>query len=193
MSLNLKKILLTLLLVGMVGGVGAIRANAVFTSVATNGANTFSSGTIVISTSPSSAFITFSAMVPGDTVTQPLTVSNTGSAQLRYAVSSTTTENVLATQLALTLKTGVTTCTNAGFASSGTVVYGPGALGNTTAINVIGNPSQGAQSGDRTLNASASEVLCTQVALPLSTGNTFQGLTTTATFAFDAEQTSNNP
>src|SRR5437763_3700820 len=128
MSLTLKKILLSLLLVGMVGGVGAIRANAVFTSSATNGANTFSSGTIVISTSPASAFITFSAMVPGDTVTQPLTVSNSGSAQLRYSVSSTTTENVLASQLALTIKTGVTTCTNAGFASTGTVVYGAGAL-----------------------------------------------------------------
>ena len=63
----------------------------------------------------------------------------------------------------------------------------------TIAVNLIGSPTQGAQAGDRTLNASASEVLCTQVALPLSTGNAFQGLTTTATFGFDAEQTSNNP
>src|SRR5439155_7907127 len=142
MSLTLKKLLLTLLLVGMVGGVGAMRANAVFTSTATNGANTFSTGTIVISTSPASAFITFSSTVPGDTVTQPLTVSNTGSAQRRYAVSSTTTENTLATQLGLTIKTGVTTCTNAGFSATGTVAYGSGALGNTSPLNVIGNPAQ---------------------------------------------------
>ena len=193
MTTTLKKLLLTLLVLGTVGGLGAIRANAVFTSVASNGANTFTTGTVVISTSPASAFITFSAMVPGDVVTQPLTVSNTGTAQLRYAVTSTTTENVLATQLALTIKSGVTTCTTAGFGSSGSVVYGAGALGNTTAVNVVGNPTQGAQAGDRTLNASASEVLCFQVSLPLSSGNTFQGLTSTATFAFDAEQTANNP
>jgi hypothetical protein len=36
-------------------------------------------------------------------------------------------------------------------------------------------------------------VLCFNVSLPSSTGNTYQGLTSTATFAFGAEQTSSNP
>jgi hypothetical protein len=132
-------------------------------------------------------------MAPGDQVTNPITVTNGGTLQLRYAVTSTTTENVLAGQLDLTIKTGVTTCTNAGFGADGTVIYGPGDLGSTAGTNVIGNPAQGNQAGDRTLNASANETLCFNVQLPSSTGGTYQGLNTTATLAFQAEQTSSNP
>jgi hypothetical protein len=131
-------------------------------------------------------------MAPGDQVTAPITVTNAGSLSLRYAITSTTTENTLAGQLGLTIKSGVTTCTNAGFASSGAVLYGSAALGNTTPINVVGDPTQGSQAGDRTL-ASGSETLCFSVSLPLATGNTFQGLTSTATFSFQGEQTQSNP
>jgi hypothetical protein len=43
------------------------------------------------------------------------------------------------------------------------------------------------------LAAGASEVLCFRVSLPLSTGDTFQGANSDATFSFAAEQTANNP
>jgi predicted ribosomally synthesized peptide with SipW-like signal peptide len=171
----------------------SISVLAVFTDTASVPANTFTTGTVDISTSPTTALVTFNAMAPGDQVTAPLTVSNAGTMQLRYAVTSTTTENVLAAALDLTVKSGVATCDNAGFGVDGTVVYATGDLGNTTAVNVIGNPAQGSQAGDRTLNASASEVLCFNVSLPLSTGNASQGVTSTAIFAFAAEQTANNP
>jgi hypothetical protein len=72
-------------------------------------------------------------------------------------------------------------------------VYGPGDLGSSTGLNILGNPAQGAQAGDRTLNAGANEVLCLQVSLPLSSSDTYQGRTTTATLAFIAEQTAHNP
>jgi hypothetical protein len=58
---------------------------------------------------------------------------------------------------------------------------------------VIGDSAAGQQTGDRTLAAGGSEVLCLQVSLPSATGNTYQAKTTTATFTFDAEQTTNNP
>ena len=163
-----------------------------FTGQASVPANTFTTGTVDINTAPVSALVTFSDMAPGDQVTNPITVSNAGSLELRYAVTSTTTENVLAAQLDLTIKSGVTTCTNAGFGADGTVLYGPLDLGNTTAVNVVGDPAQGDQGSDRTLAAAGSEILCFNVSLPLSTDNTFQGLTTTATFDFQAEQTKNN-
>ncbi len=166
---------------------------AIFTDTASVPANTFTTGTVDISTSPTTALVTFSGMAPNDQVTNPITVSNLGTLQFRYAVTSTTTENTLAAQLDLTIKSGVTTCTNGGFGTDGTVVYATGDLGSTTGVNVIGNPAQGSQAGDRTLNASASEVLCFNVSLPSSTGNTYQGLTSTATLAFQAEQTSSNP
>jgi len=165
---------------------------ALFTDTASVPANTFTTGTVDISTSPTSALVTYSGMAPGDQVVNPITVSNAGTLQLRYAVTSTTTENTLAAQLDLTIKSGVTTCTTGGFDTDGTVVYAAADLGSTTGVNVIGDPTQGAQAGDRTLAASGSEVLCFKVSLPSSTGNTFQGLTTTATFAFQAEQTKNN-
>ena len=157
------------------------------------GGNTFSTGNVDISTAPASALVTFSAMVPGDPVTNPITVTNAGSADLRYAISSTTTENVLAAQLDLTVKSGVATCTNAGFGASGTVIYATGDLGSTTGINLVGNPAQGAQAGDRALTAGANETLCFNVTLPLATGNAVASLTSTATFSFQAEQTRNNP
>ena len=166
---------------------------AYFTSSASVGANTFTTGTIVITTSPTTALVTFSDMMPGDTVTAPLTVSNTGSAQLRYAATAASTDadnKHLDTQLMLTVKSGVTTCTTAGFGTDGTVIRSSVALGATTAV--FGDPTTGSQAGDRTLNGSSNEVLCFQVSLPGATGNAYQGATTTTTFTFDAEQTANN-
>ena len=189
----IRKILGTMAVLAALAGVLTLSVLALFTDTASVGSNTFTTGTVDISTSPASAVVTFSAMAPGDQVTNPITVSNAGTLQLRYAVTSTTTENTLAAELDMTIKSGVTTCTNAGFGTDGTVVYATADLGNTTAINIIGNPAQGAQAGDRTLNASASEVLCINVSLPLAATNASQGLTTTATFAFAAEQTANNP
>lgn len=190
---HLSRILFVLLLVGVIGASLGVASNAIWTDSEDVDANTFSTGTIDISTNPTTALVTYSGMAPGDQVTNPITVTNAGSLQLRYAVTSTTTENTLAAQLDLTIKTGVTTCTNVGFDVDGTVVYATGDLGSTAGIDVIGDPTQGADTGDRTLNASANEVLCFNVELPLSTGDSFQGLTSTATFTFAAEQTANNP
>jgi hypothetical protein len=92
----------------------------------------------------------------------------------------------------MTVKIGVTECTNAGFAADGTVLYGAADLGSSSGAAILGDAATGAQSGDRTLAAAASEVLCIQVSLPQGTGNTYQGLSTSATFAFHAEQTVNN-
>jgi spore coat-associated protein N len=188
-----KKLALTLVVLGLLVGLLTVSALALFTDSTSVPANTFSTGTVDINTSPTSALVTFSNMAPGDQVTAPITVSNAGTLQLRYAVTSVSTENTLAAQLDMTIKSNVTTCTTAGFGGSGTVLYGPGDLGSVAGVNVIGDPAQGNQSGDRTLNASANEILCFNVTLPLSTGNTFQNLTTTATFTFQAEQTANNP
>jgi predicted ribosomally synthesized peptide with SipW-like signal peptide len=187
------KAIASTMVMALLAAVLALTALALFTDTQSVPSNTFTTGSVDISTSPTSALVTFSGMAPGDQVTNPITVTNAGTLQLRYAVTSTTTENTLAGQLDLTIKSGVTTCTSAGFGVDGTVVYAAGDLGNTSAINLIGNPAQGSQAGDRTLNASANEVLCFNVSLPSSTGNTYQGLTSTATFAFQAEQTSSNP
>jgi len=190
---HVSRILVVLLLVGVVAASLGVASNAIWTDSEDVDANTFSTGTLDIGTSPTTALVTYSDMAPGDEVTAEITVSNDGSLDLRYAVTSTTTEDTLAAQLDLTIKSGVTTCTNAGFDTDGTVIYTTGDLGSTTGIDVIGDPTQGADTGDRTLAATANEDLCFNVELPSSTGDSFQGLTTTATFTFAAEQTDNNP
>jgi spore coat-associated protein N len=169
--------------------------SALFTGSAAVAANTFTAGTVIISTNPTTALVSFSNMAPGDQVTAPVTVSNTGSLALRYAITSTATNADglgLMSQLGLTIKSSVTTCTDAGFGSSGNQLY-TGALGSIAGINVVGNPAQGQQAGDRTLNANTNEILCFNVLLPSGTNNSYQGATTTATFTFNAEQTANNP
>ena len=186
------KILATTALVGSAGAILIVSALALFTDTASVTNNTFATGSVDISTSPTTALVSFSGMAPGDQVTAPVTVSNAGSLQLRYAVTSTTTENTLAGELDLTVKTGVTTCTNGGFGTDGTVIYNS-LLGTTGGTNIVGDPAQGSQAGDRTLNASANEILCFNVTLPTSATNAAQSLSTTATFAFEAEQTSSNP
>jgi hypothetical protein len=172
---------------------GTLLTGAILTDTESVGANTFTVGTVDISGAPASAVVSFAGMAPGDLVTAPANVANLGSLQLRYAVRSTTTENPLAAQLDMTVKSGVAICTNGGFGGSGSVVYGAAELGDTTGINVVGDPAQGAQAGDRVLNPGGNEDLCIQVSLPVGTGNGFAGLTSTATLDFIAEQTANNP
>lgn len=154
---------------------------AIFTSSQTS-TGAFTTGTIILGVSPSTMF-SVTGILPGDSGSQTVTVSNTGTGQLRYAMSSvstnTDTKN-LRSQLQMTIKTG---------ACAGTTSLYSGALNGAA----FGDPTQGAQAGDRTLASGANEQLCFAWSLPLATTDTFQGATTTATFTFAAEQTQNNP
>jgi spore coat-associated protein N len=164
-------------------GAGSISL-AQFTDTATS-TWSFTTGTIDISTSPA-VLTAVSNMLPGDTATQALTVTNGGTGDLRYALSTAAT-NALGAQLQLTIKTqdGGGGCA----AFTGTSVLAATALNGAG----FGSSVQGANAGDRNLAAGANEVLCFRVSLPLSTNNTFQNASSAATFTFDAEQTANNP
>ncbi len=181
--------LLGLLAVGLLAGslsAGALSL-ALFTSSAAVSGNAFTAGTVVIGATPATAALTAANMMPGDVVNGSITVTNSGTAQLRYAMSSVSTNadaKNLRDQLTLSIKSLGTSCA----AFDGTTLY-TGALNGAA----FGSSAAGAQPGDRTLDAGTNEVLCLRATLPSSTGNTFQGATTTATFTFDAEQTANNP
>lgn len=184
-------ILTAVLAFGVISGYQQGPTLAFFTDTTASTANTFSTGTIDISSSPTSALISLSTIIPGDKVTQPLTVTNGPSLQLRYAMSSSVTNadsKGLGAELTLTIKTGVT-CTNAGFGTGGSTVYATAALGNLgSSRNIIGTPGS-TPNGGRTLNTSSNEVLCFQIALPATASTAFQGATTTATFTISGEQT----
>lgn len=185
------RLLLTVavVLVGM--ATMAVTSLALFTDSATVGANSFATGTIDIQAAPATAVLTAAAMVPGDQVTSPLTVTNSGSLEFRYALTSSTDEDVLASELVLSVKVGVSTCDDTNWATDGTTLYS-GRLGSTGTDAVFGDAVAGADIGDRVLAAAGSEVLCFNVTLPTSTA-AGQGASSTATLSFEAEQTANNP
>src|SRR3990172_64514 len=122
---------------------------AIFTD-STDADAAFTTGTIDLLTSPSTVF-TASAIFPGDSGSQTVTVPNNGTGQLRYAMSTSATNADglgLAAQLELTIRTGACAGT--------TTLYGAAALGSAA----FRGSAQGAQAGDRTLAAAASEDLC---------------------------------
>ena len=188
---------------GMLAGVAALTTAgtlALFSDQDAIAANTFSTGTIALTTNPTSALVTFTNMMPGDTVTNPLIVTNTGTESLRYAMSSVATNadtKDLKDQLVLTVKTvdattPVTPCNE--FDGTFTLYTGDldSAAGLILGSAVAGQTGVATTGGDRTLASAATETLCFRVNLPSATGNTFQGAATTATLTFDAEQTKNN-
>jgi predicted ribosomally synthesized peptide with SipW-like signal peptide len=168
---------------------------ALFTDQETVAA-TFGTGSIVLDDVKIDALtLTTAAMMPGDSVTDDVVVENDGTAQLRYAMTTSSTNadaKALRDVLTLTVKTiDVTTpgtpCDN----FDGTSVLAATVLGASGAG--FGSPTAGAQAGDRVLNAGANETLCFRVSLPSGTGNAYQSAATTTTFTFDAEQTASNP
>ena len=185
------RVMLTIAVLLLGAAALAIASLALFTDTANVTGNTFSTGTVDINATPATAVVAVSAMAPGDQDTAPLNVANNGTLALRYAVRSVTTEDVLAAQLVLTIKSGVTTCDDANWAATGTTLYS-GRLGSVAGDALIGSQTTGANAGDRNLAGGASEILCVNVTLPIGT-TTASGLTTTANLSFVAEQTANNP
>jgi hypothetical protein len=187
--------LLALLVVGsaIISLTGSILSLAVFTDSQAVTGNTFTAGTIDISVDPGTAVLSATLMMPGDTVNGSAVVTNGGTAQLRYAITGIATNPPpavgLASQITVTIKTlGASPSTCADWDGtelySGVVPYATG--------NLVGDPTQGADAGDRTLDASDTETLCFRASLPLATDDDYQGATTTMTFTFEAEQTANN-
>jgi len=177
--------LLVLLMAGtaLIGATGATMSMALFTSTPTPLGASFTTGTIILTTSP---ITTFSAvgMMPGDSASQVITVTNAGTGALRYALASTFTDTKgLAGQLDIVVTPTTTSCT----VGMGVAIY----TGKLNALK-FGDPTTGQQAGDRLLAAAAPDLLCFSASLALSTPDAFQAASVTATLTFSAEQTANN-
>jgi hypothetical protein len=149
---------------------------------------TLTAGRVELTVAAAGAPLTLTGMLPGDRVTRELTVTNSGTLPLRYAVTSTATDAVLSARLDMSVKVGVSHCTDAGFAADGTVLYGPGDAGSVAGLPIIGDVSTGQQAGDRTVDPGAAQRLCVQVVLPVTADNSFKAMTTTASLDFHSEQ-----
>lgn len=181
------RLLLALAFTSIFGASMTVESLAVFADSESNAANVMSTGSVSISDAPDTAFLVVANMAPGDTSVTSLVVTNNGSLPLRYALTSSSTNDDakgLAAQMQLNIRTLGTSCV----AQDGAVLYS-GAL----SAAAFGSVVQGAQAGDRDLVAGASETLCFRVEFPLASGDAFQSATTTTTFTLSAEQTTNNP
>jgi predicted ribosomally synthesized peptide with SipW-like signal peptide len=178
---------------------------AIFTDTQSVAGNSFGTGTVDISTAPTSNILSvLSGMAPGDLATGTITVTNSGSLQMRYSVrASATNDDTKNLRGSLSLRVGLRgggSCDFPYFTLTGatttltddTQLYSGAFPTSATPTNLIGDVAQGSQDGDQELNAAASEVLCVAIVLPTSALNGVQGASTTATFDFDAEQTKNN-
>lgn len=177
--------------------VAAITALAVISAVVLTDSSVvdelaFDAGGIDLTVSPGSSLVTMTTpvMTPGDNYTAPFTVGNAGNVVLRYSMLSTTNEDVLASELVLSIRSDVAECDDEGWDKTGTELY-QGALGATRTAAVLGSPAQGPDDGDRTIQGGSNEVLCFNVTLPLAASNDAQGIVSTATFTFFAEQAVN--
>ncbi len=179
-----------------IGGLAALlgaASQAIWTDQETVGTNSFTTGSVDLNTLPTTTLLTLGTAKPGDSNPTSggaqLEVLNDGTLDFIYAVSVTTSPaTALDTELKLEIKgVDVTTPGVPCDDFDGAVHY---ALGDLTGVSgkLIGDPATGSQAGDRTLTAGNSEFLCFQVTLPSWASNTAQGLTTAATFTFDAEQ-----
>ena len=178
----------------LLAAVGAlsVTSTALFTDAETTTGNSFEGSTVIIDAGSTATAFNVPTMQPGQEAVLEITAANAGSAEFRYAITATTTEDVLASELVLTIRAQVTDCTVANWDGTGTQLY-TGKLGDTTTaggLRLVGDPGTGADTGDRVLGAGATEALCFHVTLPVSALT--QNVGTTATFHFEAEQTANN-
>ncbi len=134
-----------LLGLGVLLGVGATGTFAFWTDDVTIAGTTFTSGTIDLqvkdSDAPSTTTLAMSAMVPGSTSAEVLTVKNNGTAPLKYTMTGGLTGTDAAayntaTSLKLTIRAGGSV-TAAATCTGGTVVYGPTSLTSTVTTSII--------------------------------------------------------
>jgi predicted ribosomally synthesized peptide with SipW-like signal peptide len=155
-----------LLVAGLLAGV-SVAGSAYFTDSATVANNVFSTGKIKIKADlPTSTSLTLAKMAPGDKVTAPLTVANDptdGDVDFMYTMAASSTgDSALSAALVMEVKTGVTTCSNAGFSGSGSQIA-TGSLNNTIGFT---SPVSRTLLGNVSASGTKSEVLCFQVRLP---------------------------
>ena len=140
--------LVVLLLTFAIASLGAgMFSLALFTDTDASGGS-FTAGTIDIATSPATLF-TVNALMPGDSGSATLTVTNSGTAQLRYAMDSTSTNtDTLGLRSVLNMTISLGACP-----TSATVFFSGPLWTNATTHAKIGNTAPGDQGADRTLNA----------------------------------------
>ena len=162
-------VLAAILLIGAVAD--PVQSQASFTATTLNPGNAFTTATLSLSNDKSAAgaLVTLANMVPGDTATRTVTLTNTGNVAFTYAFSASQANNTLlwtdtTNGLQVTVTRGATTLYSGALKNLANVaVATPVAVGGTDALSYV-------------------------FSLPVSAGNTFQSLTQDLTITYTATQ-----
>lgn len=177
-------------------GVGQLATGALFEDSA-NAAVSMASGNVAVQAngSASTTLAAVANMAPGDTVYRPVAITNTGSLDLRYAITGVTSSDPknLSSVVRYSLYSDVLSgpC-SLGNVAGGTLLKSNIAIGTST-TPVLGSNANGQDTDDRGLAAGGgADTLCVGITLPLATTSTFASASAAVTLTFDAEQTANN-
>jgi spore coat-associated protein N len=191
-----RKLLLTLGAVGTAASMAGLGSFATFTS-STNASQSVGSGTVVIGLGATGAAtnrltVAASGLVPGDTMQRSVDLSNTGNQNLAsLTLTTTATPSTLLTTdatngLQIVVDRCSTTWTEAGSSPAFTYTCGGSLTTIVTTRAVIG--ANMTLAGLSALTAAGTDHLRVTLTFPTTADNTFQGLSTTITYAFTATQ-----
>jgi predicted ribosomally synthesized peptide with SipW-like signal peptide len=175
---------------GLALGLGAVGTFAYWTDDVVISGSTFTAGTLDLQVNNADSYATttlgMTAMVPGNTSAEVLTVKNNGTAPLKYTMTGGLTgtnaadyNTAAANGLLLTISVGGTKSGtgNTSTCTGGTVIVSSVPLTSTTSTAII-TPRRPASA----MIQNATEALCFQVKLADTAPSSLQGKTATATF-----------
>jgi predicted ribosomally synthesized peptide with SipW-like signal peptide len=180
-----------LLSLGIALGIGTTGTLAAWSDDVVVNGGTFTSGTLDLQVNDADAYaatlLSMTAMVPGNTSAQVLTIKNNGTAPLKYSLTGGLTGTDAATfgtaaALTLTIRAGgaKSGTGNSSTCTGGTSIYSS-ALTATATTAII--PTTGRRGP---LVAAGTDALCFQVTFDANASTTLQNKTATATFTASA-------
>src|SRR3954468_21270572 len=102
-----RRVLATLAVIGLVGAIAGLGAYSTFTSTTSNAGNTFAAGTVAISDNDAgAAMYSVSNKKPGDTITQCIKVTYTGSVDSDVKLYTSSTIGALGPYIDLQVRSG---------------------------------------------------------------------------------------
>jgi hypothetical protein len=165
-------------------GVGMLSTSALYTDSANSGEPiTIVAASVALATGRSTDWVLATGatgLTPGDSAYGEITVRNDGAMALTYDITARTTAgSTLAAALAMQVRSGVTSCSAAGFAATGQAAGPVLAYGSASGLPVL--------TASRELPAGQNEKLCVKVTFPTQHGRAAQAAApAAATFTFRA-------
>lgn len=194
-----KKLALSAVLLAGAGALAGHGAFATFTSAATGGPQSITTGTVSIALGATGAStnrldVNATGVAPGDTIERSVDLSNAGTLNLASITLglSASPSSLLDTNATYGLQTTVQSCSVAWTESSGPpYTY---TCSGTEATVLASTPVATLEStaaslpGLNSLTAGGTDHLMVTLTLPSSAGNSYQGLTSTLTYTFTGTQ-----